>query len=146
MIENDFNIALLNMKPSSLFEYQTKTSVIDPIVNSEKYQKLEVYPPRGILLHGPSGVGKSYLSFAIANESGINTIFTDGTELRSMIVGESESAIRNLFNRARQSSPCIIVFDHIDSLAPSRSSHGTSEGGSNRIVTTLLTGNLHLIM
>jgi len=94
--------------------------------------------PRGILLHGPSGTGKTLLAKAIATESELNFISVKGPELISKWVGESERGIREIFRKARQSSPCIIFFDEIDSIAPIRGFNGEMTG-SERIVSQLLT-------
>ncbi|KAJ2227783.1 hypothetical protein GGH97_006475, partial [Coemansia sp. RSA 475] len=79
----------------------------------EKFQAMQVEPPRGALIYGPPGSGKSLLCCAIANELAVNTIWVDASQVRSMIVGESEKAIADLFAQARKSSPCILLFDHV---------------------------------
>jgi transitional endoplasmic reticulum ATPase len=94
--------------------------------------------PRGILLHGQSGTGKTLLAKAIATESESNFISVKGPELISKWMGESERAIREIFRKARQASPCIIFFDEIDSIAPIRGFGGETTG-SERIVSQLLT-------
>jgi len=77
-----------------------------------------IRPPRGILLYGPPGTGKTMLAKAIANESNANFLSIKGPEVFSKWVGESEKALRNLFKKAKQSSPSIIFLDEIDALAP----------------------------
>jgi transitional endoplasmic reticulum ATPase len=94
--------------------------------------------PRGILLHGPSGTGKTMLAKAVATESEANFISIRGPELLSKWVGESERGIREVFRRARQASPCVIFFDEIDSLAPMRGMGGDSMV-TERVVSQLLT-------
>jgi transitional endoplasmic reticulum ATPase len=94
--------------------------------------------PRGILLHGPSGTGKTLLAKAVATESEANFISVRGPELLSKWVGESERGIREIFKRARQSSPCVIFFDEIDSIAPVRGLGGDS-AVTERVVSQLLT-------
>ncbi len=84
------------------------------------YDKLGHKMPRGILLHGPSGTGKTLLAKAVATESEANFVSVRGPELLSKWVGESERGIREIFRRARQASPCVIFFDEIDSIAPIR--------------------------
>src|SRR6266849_4750291 len=84
------------------------------------YSKLGHRMPRGILLHGLSGTGKTLLAKAVATESEANFISIKGPELLSKWVGESERGIREIFRRARQASPCIIFFDEVDSIAPVR--------------------------
>ena len=101
------------------------------------YSKLGYRMPRGILLHGPSGTGKTLLAKAVATESEANFISIKGPELLSKWVGESERGIREIFRRARQASPCIIFFDEIDSIAPVR---GMSESVvTEKVVSQLLT-------
>ncbi|XJO74266.1 hypothetical protein BDV3_005112 [Batrachochytrium dendrobatidis] len=100
---------------------------------------LTVWPPHGILIYGPHGVGKTKLACALANELAFPCIFVNGASIRSKIVGESEKAIAKLFRRARASSPCIILIDQIEHLLTTRSEHSSSEGTSNRIVTSFLT-------
>src|SRR5437016_3257874 len=102
------------------------------------YSKLGYRMPRGILLHGPSGTGKTLLAKAVATESEANFISIKGPELLSKWVGESERGIREIFRRARQASPCIIFFDEIDSVAPTRGMGGGSMV-TERVVSQLLT-------
>jgi transitional endoplasmic reticulum ATPase len=94
--------------------------------------------PKGILLHGPSGTGKTLLAKAVATESEANFISVRGPELLSKWVGESERGIREVFRRARQSAPCVIFFDEIDSIAPIRGIGGESMV-TERVVSQLLT-------
>jgi ribosome biogenesis ATPase len=89
-------------------------------------------------LYGPPGCGKTLLAKAIANESGINFISVKGPELLNMYVGESEKAVRQVFQRATNSSPCVIFFDEIDALCPRRSDSAESSS-SSRVVNQLLT-------
>ncbi len=96
-------------------------------------------PPKGILLNGPPGSGKTLLAKAVANESGVNFISVKGPELLSKWVGESEKGVREVFKKARQAAPCIIFLDEIDSLAPRRGG-GEGEGHvTERVVSQLLT-------
>jgi transitional endoplasmic reticulum ATPase len=101
------------------------------------YSKIGYRMPRGILLYGSSGTGKTLLAKAIATESEANFISVKGPELLSKWVGESERGIREIFRRARQASPCVIFFDEIDSIAPIRGS-GDS-GVTEKVVSQLLT-------
>jgi transitional endoplasmic reticulum ATPase len=94
--------------------------------------------PKGLLMHGPSGTGKTMLAKAVATESEANFISVKGPELLSRWVGESERGIREIFRRARQASPCVIFFDEIDSIAPTRGMEGIHES-TERIVSQLLT-------
>jgi len=102
------------------------------------YEKLGHKMPRGILLHGPSGTGKTLLAKAVATESEANFVSVRGPELLSKWVGESERGIREIFKRARQSSPCVIFFDEIDSIAPIRGA-GAETQVTERVVSQLLT-------
>jgi transitional endoplasmic reticulum ATPase len=99
------------------------------------YSKLGHRMPRGILLYGPSGTGKTLLAKAVATESEANFISVKGPELLSKWVGESERGIREMFRRARQASPCVIFFDEIDSIAPIR---GMGEGAVTEKVVSQL--------
>jgi transitional endoplasmic reticulum ATPase len=102
------------------------------------YDKLGHQMPRGILLHGPSGTGKTMLAKAVATESEANFVSVRGPELLSKWVGESERGIREIFRRARQASPCVIFFDEIDSIAPLRGGGGETVV-TERVVSQLLT-------
>jgi len=102
------------------------------------YEKLGHKMPRGILLHGPSGTGKTLLAKAVATESEANFVSVRGPELLSKWVGESERGIREIFRRARQASPCVIFFDEIDSIAPVRGVGGET-AVTERVVSQLLT-------
>ena len=102
------------------------------------YDKLGHKMPRGILLHGPSGTGKTLLAKAVATESEANFVSVRGPELLSKWVGESERGIREIFRRARQASPCVIFFDEIDSIAPIRGVGGET-AVTERVVSQLLT-------
>ena len=102
------------------------------------YAKMGHRMPRGILLYGPSGTGKTLLAKAVATESEANFISVRGPELISKWVGESERGIREMFRRARQASPCVIFFDEIDSIAPVRGLGGETMV-TERVVSQLLT-------
>ncbi|GBL41586.1 ATPase AAA [Nitrosopumilaceae archaeon] len=102
------------------------------------YDKLGHKMPRGILLHGPSGTGKTLLAKAVATQSEANFVSVRGPELLSKWVGESERGIREIFRRARQASPCVIFFDEIDSIAPIRGAGGET-AVTERVVSQLLT-------
>ena len=102
------------------------------------YDKLGHKMPHGILLHGASGTGKTMLAKAVATESEANFVSVRGPELLSKWVGESERGIREIFRRARQSSPCVVFFDEIDSIAPIRGG-GVDTQVTERVVSQLLT-------
>merc|ERR1719193_2769421 len=116
---------------------ELNAEILDPVRDPEYYEMLGLTSPSGILLCGPPGCGKTLLAKAVANEAGINFISVKGPELLNMYVGESEKAVRQVFQRARNSAPCVIFFDEVDSLCPKRSS-GSSDG-STRVVNQLLT-------
>ncbi len=102
------------------------------------YDKLGHSMPRGILLHGPSGTGKTLLAKAVATQSEANFVSVRGPELLSKWVGESERGIREIFKRARQSAPCVVFFDEIDSITPIRGAGGET-AVTERVVSQLLT-------
>ena len=112
-----------------------------PMRFPDMYRQLGHAIPKGILLHGPSGTGKTLLAKAIATESEANFISVKGPELISKWIGESERGIREIFRRARQASPCIIFFDEVDSIAPIRGGgmEGGGHGSTERVVSQLLT-------
>jgi ribosome biogenesis ATPase len=114
-------------------------SVLEPIRSPETFHALGLSLPAGVLLYGPPGCGKTLLAKAIAHESGANFISVKGPELLDKYVGESERAVRVVFERARSSSPCVVFFDELDSLCPKRGSDSGGGGVSERVVNQLLT-------
>ncbi|CAM9904646.1 unnamed protein product [Ectocarpus fasciculatus] len=114
-------------------------SILEPIAYPERFEKLGLTIPAGVLLYGPPGCGKTLLAKAIANESGANFISVKGPELLDKYVGESEKSVRQVFQRARASSPCIIFFDELDALCPKRGGGGEGGGVTERVVNQLLT-------
>ncbi|MEM4632394.1 MAG: CDC48 family AAA ATPase [Pyrobaculum sp.] len=108
-----------------------------PMKYKHYFEEIGVEPPKGILLFGPPGVGKTMFAKAVATESGANFIAVRGPELLSKWVGESEKAIREVFKKARMAAPCVIFFDEIDSIAPARGSRDGS-GVTDRMVNQLL--------
>ena len=109
-----------------------------PLRYPDLYTKLGHTMPKGVLMHGPSGTGKTLLAKAVATESEANFISVRGPELLSKWVGESERGIREIFRRARQAAPCVVFFDEIDSIAPTRGMGGDSMV-TERVVSQLLT-------
>ena len=155
---DDFTKALIEVTPSGMREVfienpdvkwddvgglkevkqELQEAVEWPMKYPGLYDKLGHSMPRGILLHGPSGTGKTLLAKAVATESEANFISVRGPELLSKWVGESERGIREIFKRARQSAPCVVFFDEIDSIAPIRGAGGET-AVSERVVSQLLT-------
>jgi len=155
---NDFKESLKVVRPSALREVlvevptvkwtevggleevkqQLKEAVEWPLNNPNSFKRLGVRAPRGILLYGAPGTGKTLLAKAVATESKANFILVKGPELLSKWVGESEKAVREVFKKARQTSPTIIFFDEIDSLAPRRGISSDSHT-SERVVNQMLT-------
>jgi len=117
---------------------QLREAVEWPLRHQDIFEKMGIRPPKGILLYGPPGVGKTLLAKAAATESGANFIAVNGPEILSKWVGESERAIREIFRKARTVAPAIIFLDEIDSIAPARGSR-TDSGVTDRIVNQLLT-------
>jgi transitional endoplasmic reticulum ATPase len=109
-----------------------------PLRYPDLYAKLGHTMPKGVLMHGPSGTGKTLLAKAVATESEANFISVRGPELLSKWVGESERGIREIFRRARQAAPCVVFFDEVDSIAPTRGMGGDSMV-TERVVSQLLT-------
>src|SRR5207344_1043313 len=158
---SDFENALKEVMPSAMREVYLESPDVEwndigglddvkrelqeavewPLRYPDLYTKLGHSVPKGILMHGPSGTGKTMLAKAVATESEANFISVKGPELLSKWVGESERGIREIFRRARQASPCVIFFDEIDSIAPIRG--GGMQGGvhssAERMVSQLLT-------
>ncbi|MFX0017371.1 MAG: CDC48 family AAA ATPase [Promethearchaeota archaeon] len=110
-----------------------------PLSHPKIFSRMGITPPKGILLYGPPGCGKTLLARAVANESKANFISIKGPELLSKYVGESEKAIREVFRKARMSAPCIIFFDEFDSIAPSRGRYTSDSGVSEKVLSQFLT-------
>ncbi len=156
--KKDFKEALKVVRPSALREVlvevpnvkwtdiggmekikqELKEAVEWPLKHPEAFKRLGVSPPKGLLLYGAPGTGKTLLAKAVANESEANFISIKGPELLSKWVGESEKAVREVFKKARQTAPTIIFFDEIDSLAPRRGS-GAENNVTERVVNQILT-------
>jgi transitional endoplasmic reticulum ATPase len=114
-------------------------AVIWPLTYGPLFDSVNTDPPTGALLYGPPGTGKTLLARAIAGEAEINFVEVAGPELLDRYVGESEKAVREVFERARQAAPAIIFFDEIDAVAANRAGGGTDSGVGDRVVSQLLT-------
>jgi len=156
--KDDFSEALKNTEPSALREVfvevpnvkwddigglervkdELKEVVEWPLKYPDAFSQLNTKPPKGILLFGPPGTGKTMLAKAVANESEANFISIKGPELLSKWVGESERAVREVFRKAKQAAPCIIFLDELDSIAPIRGA-GYDSHVTERVVSQLLT-------
>ncbi|OIT36108.1 PREDICTED: cell division cycle protein 48 homolog [Nicotiana attenuata] len=111
-----------------------------PVEHPELFEKFGMSASKGVLFHGPPGCGKTLLAKAVANECQANFISVKGPELLTMWFGESEANVRELFDKARQSAPCILFFDELDSIAIKRgSSVGDAGGAADRVLNQLLT-------
>ena len=155
---SDFENALKEVMPSAMREVYLESPDVEwndigglddvkrelqeavewPLRYPDLYTKLGHSNPKGILMHGPSGTGKTMLAKAVATESESNFISVKGPELLSKWIGESERGIREIFRRARQAAPCVVFFDEIDSIAPIRGMEGVN-AGTERMVSQLLT-------
>ena len=112
-------------------------NLIIAMINPEKFSKMGIKPPKGALLYGPPGCGKTLLARALATESSGNMILVRGSEILSKWVGESEKAVREIFRKAKSASPCVIIFDELDSLAKFKS--GEESGSGETVLSQLLT-------
>lgn len=154
----DFQAALHEVGPSAIREVfvetpdvgwkdvgglgQLKQRLIEavewPLRYPEEFARAKVRPPKGVLLSGPPGCGKTLMAKAAAHESQVNFISVKGPALLSKFVGESERGVRETFQKARQAAPCIIFFDEFDSLVPTRSAGGMDERVTERVVSQFL--------
>lgn len=157
--KQDFDEALRDVQPSAMREVlvqkpnikwddigglqQVKDELAEaiewPLKHGELFAQADVKPPKGILLHGPPGTGKTMIAKAVAATSEANFISIKGPELISKWVGESEKGVREIFRKARQAAPCVVFFDELDAVAPRR---GGSDGDSHvteRVISQMLT-------
>lgn len=109
-----------------------------PLKHAALFEKARVKPPKGVLLAGAPGCGKTLLAKAAATETNVNFIAVKAAELLSKYVGESESAVRDIFKKARQAAPCIVFFDEIDALLPNRAVESTSSNVAERVLAQFL--------
>ena len=118
---------------------ELKEAVEWPLKHPDTFQRLGIRPPKGTLLYGIPGTGKTLLAKAVASESEANFISVKGPELLSKWVGESEKGVREVFRKAKQAAPTVIFFDEIDAIASARSGSDTDSGVTKRVVNQLLT-------
>jgi len=118
---------------------QLREMVEWPLKKPEKFRKMGIKPPKGVLLYGPPGCGKTLIARAVATESESNFISIKGPEVFSKWVGESEKAIREVFRKARMAAPCVVFIDEVDSIAPRRGLGYSDSGVTERVVSQLLT-------
>ncbi|MBE0526895.1 MAG: CDC48 family AAA ATPase, partial [Candidatus Thorarchaeota archaeon] len=157
VIKEDFDAAINDVFPSALRAFyvekpnvkwedvgglaKVKSQLIEaveaPIKRPEVFQEMGIRAPKGVLLFGPPGTGKTMLAKAVATESDANFISVRGPEIFNKYVGESEKAIREVFNKARQTAPCVLFFDEIDAIMGARGMNDDS-GVSQRIVNQFL--------
>ncbi|MDW8043792.1 MAG: CDC48 family AAA ATPase [Nitrososphaerota archaeon] len=109
-----------------------------PIKYADKFERLGIKPPRGVLLYGPPGCGKTLLAKAVATEAEANFVTIKGPEIYSKWVGESERAVREVFRKARQAAPCVVFLDEVETLIPRRDMLDDSSGVTHRVTSTLL--------
>jgi transitional endoplasmic reticulum ATPase len=111
-----------------------------PVEHPEKFEKFGMNPSKGVLFYGPPGCGKTLMAKAVANECQANFISIKGPELLTMWFGESEANVRDVFEKARQASPCVLFFDELDSIAQQRGgSSGDGGGAADRVMNQMLT-------
>ena len=155
----DFLSALREMEPSAMREVlvespnvhwdeigglaEVKQQLIEsvewPLTYARLFEHMDAKPPRGILLFGPPGTGKTMLAKAVATESQANFISIKGPEFLSKWVGESEKAVRETFRKARQAAPSVVFLDEIDSIAPSRGGMSSDSHVTERVISQILT-------
>ncbi|MFW5705254.1 MAG: AAA family ATPase, partial [Nanoarchaeota archaeon] len=156
--KDDFAQSLKNIRPSAMREFsvespnvkwedigglenlkQQLTEMIEwPLKNPQAFSRLGIVAPKGILLYGPPGTGKTLLAKAVATETACNFIYVKGPEVINKYVGESERAVRKIFQKARQNSPCILFFDEFDAIGATRMGGNTGKA-TDKIVTQILT-------
>jgi transitional endoplasmic reticulum ATPase len=115
-----------------------REAVMWPLNFAKLFDKAGVRPPKGMLLTGPPGCGKTTLAKAVATESKVNFISVKASELLSKYIGDSEKAVRDIFKKARQAAPCIVFFDEIDGLCATRQTSSSDSGVSNRVLSQFL--------
>jgi len=118
---------------------ELKEAVEWPLKYADVFKKVSTNPPKGILLYGEPGTGKTLLAKAVARESGVNFISIKGPQLISQYVGESERGVREVFKKAKQAAPTILFLDEIDSLVPKRGSSSTDAHVTERVISQFLT-------
>ena len=156
---DDFMEALKEIEPSAIREVFTEVPDVKwedvggleevkrvlmetiewPLKHSELFEHAKTKPPKGILLYGTPGTGKTLLAKAVASESEVNFISVKGPSLMSKWIGEAERGVREVFKKAKQASPCIVFFDEIDSLTPTRGSGAGEAHVTERVISQFMT-------
>jgi len=159
LLHSDFQNAISEIQPSALREVfveipdvkwediggletvkeELQETVEWPLKYTDLFKHMDAKQMKGILLYGPPGTGKTLLAKAVANESEANFISVKGPEFLSKWVGESEKAVRETFRKARQAAPCIIFFDEIESIAPTRGAFAGGNQVTERVISQILT-------
>ncbi len=116
-----------------------KEAVEWPLKYAGLFRKANTNPPKGIILYGRPGTGKTYLAKAVASESGVNFISVKGPQIMSKYIGESEKGVRELFKKAKQAAPTILFLDEIDSICPRRNSDSSGSNVTDRVISQFLT-------
>jgi transitional endoplasmic reticulum ATPase len=116
-----------------------KEAVEWPLKYAGLFRKANTNPPKGIILYGKPGTGKTYLAKAVASESGVNFISVKGPQVMSKYIGESEKGVRELFKKAKQAAPTILFLDEIDSLVPRRTADSSGSNVTDRVISQFLT-------
>ena len=133
------NVAWSEIGGLEEIKHTLRESVEGAMLHPELYLRTKARSPKGILLWGPPGTGKTMLAKAVASQARANFICVNGPELLSKWVGASEQAVRELFAKARLAAPCVVFIDEIDTLAPARGRYNGDSGVSDRVVGQLLT-------
>ncbi len=119
---------------------ELQAAVLTPLLRPDAFARMGVRPPRGVLLHGPTGCGKTLLVLALANAASSRASFlhVQCPDVVSKVVGASSKNLARAFEQARRAAPCLLFLDHVESIAPVRGSDLSTEGSFDRLLSTLL--------